>query len=50
MLSMTCVRERHYLMLQCIAVINFGQEEESPPLWVKVQGSFTRLHTVMHAQ
>lgn len=46
-LDMTCVPERHYLTIQCIAVIDIGVEEDSsPPVWVKVEGFPDRVERV----
>jgi hypothetical protein len=39
-LQITCIPERHYVSVQCIAVINHGVEEEGgPPAIIKVQGA-----------
>lgn len=39
-LEVTCIAERHYVTIQCIAILDLfaGEEESSPPMTIKVQG------------
>lgn len=38
-LQITCIPERHYVTVQCIAVIDIGVEEEGgPPAFIRVEG------------
>ena len=42
-LDISCTPARHYLTIQCIAVINIGVEEESTPVWIRVRGKILQL-------